>query len=68
MIQEAPMWLLLPAAGLAWLAYLRVVLAERRERAYVDRRAEQHEPDSSSEQPHNQHGEQVNSHGVRVSR
>lgn len=51
MIEEAPMWLLLPLAALAWLLYAGVVLAERRENREVDRQAQRDEAHRRADQP-----------------
>jgi hypothetical protein len=66
MIVEAPMWLLLPIAACAWLAYFVMVLTERRERADVDRRAEQRAREDAAEHGDQGEGEPLRRHGRRV--
>lgn len=48
---EAPLWLLLPCALLAWSAYVGVVLAERRQHPPLDHVAEHREGDHHPADP-----------------
>jgi hypothetical protein len=66
MIVEAPMWLLLPIAACAWLVYFGVVLAERRERADVDARAEQRAREEAAEHGDEGEDEPLRRHGRRL--
>lgn len=59
MIVEAPMWLLIPTAALAWLLYAGVVLAERAENREVDRQAKQQQEDRKADQAEEDHGEHL---------
>lgn len=58
-IVEAPMWLLVPIAALAWLVYAGVVLAERAENREVDRQAKQQQEDRKAEHAEEDHGEHL---------
>lgn len=50
-VEEAPMWLLLPCAVLAWLTYLCMVLSERRQHREVDDTEQGTDADSGTDQP-----------------